>query len=318
MAVRSTVGCLTRAYGDVMADPWGRRPVVAATLAIEIVLAGLAIGAARVSAQRPGPDHVAIERVAATDPVPVAGSYTWDCGRDENGHRNTANIVVTPGRPGPPHHVHEYVGNLAVDADTTVDDLAGAATTCRNGDESTYYWPVLRTVADEAVQVPAAVTLTFYGNPHSPVVQMPRLLRGTVGDAYAATDGGARASPVWSCSGEERRRTVLYPLCRPGERVLRIFDFPGCWDGRRVDSDDHRAHLIPAQPGGGCPVWTFAVPRLEIVVGYAVPRGVRYRIDSFDAERHSPRTDHAFFVDLMPDALMDAVVACLNAGRRCQ
>ncbi|MFI7602692.1 hypothetical protein [Actinoplanes sp. NPDC049681] len=68
-----------------------------------------------------------------------------------NGHRNTANVVVTPGRLGPPHHVHEYVGNLAVNADTTVDDLAGAATTCRNGDESTYYRPVLRTVADEAM-----------------------------------------------------------------------------------------------------------------------------------------------------------------------
>ncbi|MEV8504225.1 hypothetical protein AB0368_05240 [Actinoplanes sp. NPDC051475] len=44
-----------------MADARGRRRVVAATLAI--VLAGLAIGAARVTTPRLGPDYVAIENV---------------------------------------------------------------------------------------------------------------------------------------------------------------------------------------------------------------------------------------------------------------
>ncbi|MEV4637793.1 DUF1996 domain-containing protein [Actinoplanes sp. NPDC049548] len=298
-----------------MADAWGRRPVVAVTLAIEIVLAGVAIGAARATTPDLGPDYVAIKNVTPAPAAPATFSYAWDCGHNEAGHRNTANIVVTPGRPGPPHHVHEYVGNLAVGVASTVDDLSGGPTTCRNGDRSTYYWPVLRT---DTVQVPTSVTLTFYGNSRSPVVQMPRLLRGTVGDARAFTNGGARASPVWSCSGEERRRSLRYPICRTGERVLRIFDFPSCWDGRRVDAPDHRAQLIQPQPGGGCPESTFAVPRLEIVVAYALPRGTPYRIDSFDDERHSPRTDHAFFVNLMPDALMNAVVECLNTGRGCQ
>ena len=305
-----------------MADAWGRRRAVAVTLAVEIVLAGVAIGAARVTSPDLGPDYVAIRDVPAASAQPAAGSYSWDCGRNEIGHRNTANIVVTPRRPGPAHHIHDYVGNLANEVGATVESLPGGGTTCANGDESTYYWPVLRLVRDGdghggAVQVPAAVTLTFHGNARSPVVQMPRLLRGAVGDAYAYTNGGALAAPVWSCEGEEQRRTLRYPVCPVGRKVLRIFDFPSCWDGRRADSKGHRQHLVFPEPGGGCPVSTFAVPRLEVTVAYAVPVGVRYRIDAFETQRHSPRTDHAFFVNLMPEALMDEAVECLNAGRTC-
>nr|BFE77047.1 hypothetical protein GCM10020092_103480 [Actinoplanes digitatis] len=75
--------------------------------------------------------------------------------------------------------------------------------------------------------------------------------------------------------------------------------------------------MFPA-PGGGCPISTFAVPHLRIVVAYDIAKGTRYRIDSFEAQRHSPLTDHAFFVNLMPSALMREIVRCLNAGRVCQ
>ncbi|GAA3336573.1 hypothetical protein GCM10020358_09500 [Amorphoplanes nipponensis] len=302
----------------------GLRRAVLWALAIELLLAGGAIAAGMLRRPALGPDYVPIDRVAARPVEPGAGSYTWDCGRNENGHRNTSNIVVTPGRAGPAHHVHDFLGNLSVRVGSTVRSLAGGGTTCANGDESTYYWPVLRTVGRQdgphggAVRVPAAVSFTFLGNSRGPVVAMPRLLRGAVGDAYAVTNGGARAAPVWSCSGSPERRTLRYVVCPRGEQVLRVFDFPSCWDGRRVDSADHRQQLVFTRPGGGCPISTFAVPRLRIVVAYDLAPGTRYRIDSFDAQRHSPLTDHAFFVNLMPDALMAEAVRCLNAGRDCQ
>jgi hypothetical protein len=271
-----------------------------------------------------GADYVEIDEVAAVAVDAGAGSYTWDCGRNENGHRNAGNVVVTPGRTGPAHHLHEYLGNRSVEVGSTVQSLAGGGTTCTNGDESTYYWPVLRTVGHEdgphggSVRAPASVSLTYLGNSRGPVVAMPRLLRGAVGDAYAVTNGGARAAAVWSCSGSPERRTPRYVVCPRGEQVLRVFDFPSCWDGRRVDSDDHRQHLVFPRPGGGCPISTFAVPRLRIVVAYDIAPGTRYRIDSFDAQRHSPLTDHALFVNLMPGARMAEIVRCLNEGRSCQ
>jgi hypothetical protein len=295
----------------------GRRRALSWALAIELLLAGVAIGAGVLRHDPLGPDYVNIADVTARPAVAGTGSFTWDCGRNERGHRNTANVVVTPGKAGPAHHVHDYVGNLSVDVGSTVKSLAEGDTSCANGDRSTYYWPVLR-LAGGAVQVPVSLTLTYYGNVRSPVVEMPRLLRGAVGDAYAFTNGGARAEPVWSCSGSPDRRTTRYPICPGGERVLRVFDFPSCWDGRRTDSSDHRAHLVFPQPGGGCPISTFAVPRLEIVVAYAIGKDTRYRIDAFHAQRHSPLTDHAFFVNLMPGALMREIVRCLNTGQICQ
>jgi hypothetical protein len=302
----------------------GRRRAVAWALAIELLLAGTAIAAGILRQPSLGPDYVDIAEVAAGPVDAGTGSYTWDCGRNEIGHRNTGNIVVTPGKAGSVHHLHDFVGNLSVDIASTVKSLAGGGTTCTNGDESTYYWPVLRTVGERdgphggAVRVATSISFTFLGNARGPVVAMPRLLRGAVGDAYAVTNGGARAAAVWSCSGSPERRTLRYVVCPSGEQVLRVFDFPNCWDGRRVDSDNHRQHLVFPRPGGGCPISTFAVPRLRIVVAYAIAPGTRYRIDSFDAQRHSPLTDHAFFVNLMPDALMNRVVRCLNAGRVCQ
>jgi hypothetical protein len=303
----------------------GRRRAVLWALAVELLLSVVTVTAGTVRQQPAlGADYVEIHEVAAQSVEPGPGSYTWDCGRNENGHRNTGNIVVTPGRAGPVHHLHDYLGNLSVEVASTVKSLAGGGTTCANGDESTYYWPVLRTVGPQdglhggPVQVAASVSFTFTGNSRGPVVAMPRLLRGAVGDAYARTNGGARAAAVWSCSGSPERRTLRYVVCPAGQQVLRVFDFPSCWDGRRVDSDNHRAQLVFPAPGGGCPISTFAVPRLRIVAAYDIAPGTRYRIDSFDAQRHSPLTDHAFFVNLMPDALMSEIVQCLNDGRSCQ
>jgi hypothetical protein len=258
--------------------------------------------------------------VAAT-PVPGAstGSYAWDCGRNANGHRNTGNLVVTPRVPGPAHHEHDYVGNLGVQATSTVDDLAGKPTTCTNGDTSTYFWPVLRVGPEQhgPALVPTSLSLTYRGNPRGPVVAMPRLLVAAVGDAYAATNGGASAKAAWSCTNTPDRQTMKYPICDDGAEVVRIFDFPSCWDGRQLDSPNHRQQMTFPAAGGGCPAGTFAVPRLTITMTYAVPAGARYRIDAFDGQRNSPLTDHGFLVNLMPDALMQRVVTCLNSGRAC-
>jgi hypothetical protein len=310
----------------------GRRVTLAVAVLVEMALlaaAGTVAGCQSTgdSTGPRGPDYVDIATVVdgPPDPAPVAGaatgSYTWSCGENRDGHYNSANIVIAPGIVGTAHHTHDYVGNLSTVASSTDASLAAAGTTCANGDESTYYWPVLRVTdgrsEDGAIQVPTSVTLTFSGSPVGPVLAMPRFLRAVTGDARAFTSSPALVRPVWTCSSTPLRRTTKYPRCPAGDQVVRVFDFPSCWDGRRTDSPDHRSHLLFPDPAGACPHGTFAVPRLRIRVAYALPSGARYAIDAFPDQHNSPLTDHALFVSILPDSLTAEVVRCLNAGRTC-
>lgn len=224
-------------------------------------------------------------------------------------------------------HVHDYVGNVSTAVSSTPQTLAAAGSTCRTGDRSTYFWPMLRMVDpadttdhaghDGQIQVPVEVTLTFSGNPQGNVMPMPQQLAGTVGDAVAVTNGGQNAA-TWTCSSTPQRRTTAYPRCPAGDQVQRMFDFPSCWDGRRVDSDSHRAHLLFPSQDGSCPRSTFPLPRLRLTLAYDIPPAAGFRIDAFEGQRNSSLTDHAFFVNLMPEPLIAKVVDCLNSGQTCQ
>lgn len=313
-----------RLVGSNTTDGVGRfTRVFVAFLGVGLALVGAVLVVPQWISSGPGDDYVEIADAPFAAATPATRAYTWSCGRNAEGHRNTANVVVAPGVAGPPHHVHEYVGNLSTDVDSTDETLAAAPTSCPNGDRSTYYWPVLRTGARAGdtthgqVAEPVAVTLTAFGSPAGPVVAMPPRLRGTVGDANTATTPAGQATRAWTCSDALDRRTDRYPLCRRGERVVRVFDFPSCWDGRRLDSENHRAHLVSPAPNGGCPPGTFAVPRLRVTVEYPRPDGDRFAIDAFPPQRNAPETDHAFFVNLMPEPLMARVVRCLNSGDGC-
>ncbi len=262
------------------------------------------------------------------------GLFLARCGRNENGHRNPDNFIVAPGVRNGAHHTHDYVGNLSTDGFSTNDSLAAADTTCRNNDKSTYFWPVLRLLgrgddtdanADGGgkdgnrgkILTPTTVQLQFRGNPTSKVTPMPRFLRVITGDAKAATNGPANAHAAWTCTGFTDRVTTKYPLCPRGSQVLRILDFPSCWDGRNTDSANHRTHIVFPQPDGACPPGFRPVPQLRMVLGYTIPPNTRFAIDSFPEQLHNPITDHADFANVMPTRLMNTVVTCINTGRRC-
>ncbi|MEU8773635.1 DUF1996 domain-containing protein [Streptomyces sp. NPDC048606] len=321
-----------------------RLPALLVCLVLSTGLAAAAWGASRA----PGSGHASVAgdfvdmgRVppdaGASPPVgPDAstGSVTVDCGRNEEGHRNEDNLVVSPGLRSGAHHTHAYVGNLSTDALSGDASLAAAATSCVGGDRSTYFWPVLRR-SDRPGTRPhelsaghgnageilpeAAVGVEFRGNPVGKVVPMPRFLRALTGDAVAhtaRTDADVRAR--WGCSGLPDRWTVAYPRCPAGDLVTRTLVFPSCWNGLDTEAPGHRSHLRFPDARGVCPQGTFPVPELRLSLAYAVAPGVPIALDSFPEQRHSPKTDHAMFVNVMTDGAMRAVADCLNEGRACR
>lgn len=169
---------------------------------------------------------------------------------------------------------------------------------------------------------PAAVLIEYRGNATSKVTPMPKFLRALTGDAKPTSRGPANARASWTCSGFPDRRSDKYPICPDGQQVLRVHDFPGCWDSKNIDSANHRSHVAFAdQRTGACPSGFVAIPQLRVTVAYNIPRKVQqlgqYALDSFPEENHNPFSDHDDFLNVNSDRQMQRIADCLNAGRRC-
>ncbi|MFJ2115613.1 DUF1996 domain-containing protein [Streptomyces sp. NPDC087850] len=264
------------------------------------------------------------------------GSFSSDCGVNENGIFNPDNVIVAAGVSNGAHHFHDYIGNQNNDAFATDESLAAGQTSCQNqGDKSSYFWPVLRlqNAGAEAdankpgggiegnvgkIQTPTQVTNTFVGNPKSKVTAMPRLLRIITGDAKAFVNGNANANASWSCTGFENRQLKdKYPICPQGSQVVRTFKFQSCWDGQNIDSANHRTHVAFADAQGNCANGFQAIPQLQQRVVYNVPPGPGFAVDSFPEQLHKPVTDHGDFINVFDENLMNGLVSCINEGRKC-
>jgi uncharacterized protein DUF1996 len=311
-----------------------------ALIVVLLLVIGLAVGFL-IDRYRGEPGFVpaASDRTSRLDRDPVVpnqagastGSWRVDCGRNENGHRNADNVVAQPGVPHGAMHLHDYVGNVSTDAGSTDASLRSAGTTCAAGDRSTYFWPVLRVYGHGSgspsppvmentgrILLPDSVLIEYLGNPASAVIPAPPFLRAVTGNARGVSQQGLNTGHVrWGCSGQPGRSTLRYPECPAGRQVVRTADYPSCWDGRRVDSRTHRAHLVFPDANGTCPADTFAVPRLHIRVTYTVPAGLDYALDTMPTERRSALTDHFDSISILPAAVTREIVACINAGRAC-
>ncbi|MFG1913215.1 DUF1996 domain-containing protein [Micromonospora sp. NPDC048898] len=169
---------------------------------------------------------------------------------------------------------------------------------------------------------PAQVLIEYRGNPVSKVVPMPKFLRALTGDAKPTSRGPANARATWTCSGFTDRLSDKYPICPAGSQVQRVHDFPGCWDGSNIDSDNHRKHVAFADRAtGACPQGFQAIPQLRITVGYDIARKVQvkgqYALDSFPEENHNPFSDHNDFVNVNSAQTMQRIVTCINKGKNC-
>ncbi|WP_170068061.1 DUF1996 domain-containing protein [Lentzea guizhouensis] len=149
--------------------------------AVAVVAAGTATVALAAKDGEPAPRSafVPIEQVAKNVVTPKVGQngakgvFTVDCGTNENGKFSADNPVAQPGLQHGAQHVHDFVGNLSISADSSDESLEDAETTCRNGDRSSYFWPVVRinpkantgsSVPPDKIEEPGEVACPGVGN----------------------------------------------------------------------------------------------------------------------------------------------------------
>ncbi len=76
----------------------------------------------------------------------------------------------------------------------------------------------------------------------------------------------------WKCSG--LRPAALSPepvACPTGSHNVLVIRFPDCWNGRDLDSTNHKSHMA-YRVAGACPAgFPVRVPRLALNVHYQLP-----------------------------------------------
>lgn len=261
----------------------------------------------------------------------AGGTFTSQCGTSD--HRNSDNYQAAPGKRNGAQHVHDYIGNTTTDAFSDDDSLAAGGTSCANGDRSTFYWPVVRDlngVGDDAnadgggkdgnvgeILTPTSAQMTLHGHPGQETEPMPQNLRMITGDAKAETNGDENVVSKWTCSGFTDRTTEKYPICPSGSDLVRILDFPSCWDGENLRSNAENEAVVFPEADGRCADGRVAVPQLRMTLTYDQPAGREFALDTFPEQQHSPRTDHGNYQSLLTGEQARTAATCINTGRAC-
>ena len=165
-------------------------------------------------------------------------------------HRNQDDPIVYPNQPGKSHD-HTYFGNTSTKASSTLPSLRAAGqTTCRPHADTAAYWAPTLFVRGDPVAPRYAVA--YYVRRSVDLVRpFPPGLKMIAGNAAARAPQDARVT-FWSCGAESFSSSI--PACVTGRQgALRLkVTFPDCWDGRRLDSADHKSHMAYSS-GGRCP-----------------------------------------------------------------
>lgn len=184
-------------------------------------------------------------------------------------HSATDDPIVFPGDPGASHR-HDFFGNRSTDAFSTPDSMLGAETSCQQALDTAAYWAP--TLFDHGVPVvPQGADVYYRPGPRidpSSVQPYPHGLVMISGDAMA-TAPQSTSFVGWAC-GSGGDPQVEAPVCPPDAPLRLKVVFPDCWNGRDLDSADHRAHLA-FSVDGKCPSdHPVPVPQLQLTVRYPI------------------------------------------------
>jgi hypothetical protein len=281
------------------------------TLTFGLALVALTAAAAATFAAEEPPD-------TATSPAQVPGvrpfaeiNFVSVC---RFSHRNEDDAIVFPGKHGASHD-HTYFANTSTNADSSVASLQASGTTCqRPGDTAAYWVPTL--FQDGEPVEPLGATIYYRRRTLAPVRPFPTGLKMIAGDAQA-TGPQSPAVTFWSCGAvagvlPESEPPACPDLGRHSGLRLHV-RFPNCWDGRRLDSADHKSHMAYSTRGR-CPAsHPVEVPAIAMIVRYPIAGG-----DDLELASGGAYSGHAdFFNAWDPGALARLVGSCLNALRHC-
>lgn len=233
--------------------------------------------------------------------------------------------IVFPGQPGASHD-HTFMGNTSTNANSTTASLDGGPTTCKAPGDSSGYWMPSLFNGDKKI-LPVGPQTIYYKSgvtDYTSVRPFPKGLRYLVGSPMQSADE-FRNHPGfvegWEC-GESYFNTEFPTSCPTGADVqLNMrFQAPSCWDGKNLDTPDHKSHMAyPVIKAGTnnnvCPTdHPVALPMIEFKMAWPV-NGDTSQLRLASGAAH---TFHYDFFNAWDDPTLKALVDhCIVGGLQC-
>ncbi|GLX94780.1 DUF1996 domain-containing protein [Herbidospora sp. NBRC 101105] len=226
-------------------------------------------------------------------------------------HHLSDDPIVYPGLPGAAHN-HTFAGNPTTNAKSTRASLLAGGSSCQDTMDKSAYW--IPTLYQNGKVVDPTIVTTYYKSgvkDYRTVQPFPAGFRLIVGDMRTAS--AADFQGTWTCGGGTF--TTFPKSCPSGSSLIVRLKAPSCWNGRDLDSSDHKSHM--AYPVKGlCPAaFPVPLPMLEIKVPYKLPGG------KTDGLAYSSGASYSFHYDFMEawagNRQAELVKHCINGGRQC-
>jgi hypothetical protein len=222
--------------------------------------------------------------------------------------------IVFFGQPGA-SHMHTFMGNTTTDANTTLASLQAGGTSCKvPGDKSGYWMPTMYN-SNQPV-MPIGPQVIYYKSgviDYTSLRPFPAGLKFVVGSpTNTAAQFMNESEQGWECGNSAFNPT--FPECIAGAELNVRFQSPSCWDGKHLDSPDHKSHMAYPVAGRCTAAHPIALPMLEFKMAF--PAGMdtsQVRLSS-----GAGYSFHYDFFNAWDPATLDALVKqCINGGLQC-
>lgn len=232
----------------------------------------------------------------------TVGAFRFSCAPSHLGYNDP---IVYPGQSGK-SHLHQFFGNTLTNAYSTYESLRTTGTsTCNNALNRSGYWiPAMINGADKVVK-PDYVSIYYKRRPMSDsfcqkgsiaCVNLPRGLRFVFGFSMTNPNATPTGAGYFNCDGPtassshsstiaeavKNKKCPSAPYTDPNtglvsyNRLGAVISAPDCWDGKNLDSTDHRSHMAYSSYEGGfgyakCPgTHPYTIPTFTLGSWYTV------------------------------------------------
>jgi hypothetical protein len=248
----------------------------------------------------------------------TSGQFTVRCALS---HAAAVDPIVMFGMTGMGHS-HDFFGNRSTNQSSTHDTLRGSrATTCNRATDTSAYWAPSVFQRGKLVQ-PENMRVYYRtgGITGTSIRAFPTGLKLLAGSAKATA---ATKQPIsvasWACTipgggqaGDEVEVQDIPATCNGQPLRVKIV-LPQCWDGKNLDSPDHKSHMAYAV-SRKCPAThPVILPQVTMTVRYWVKDTGGITLAS--GGQHSIHAD--LFAAWQPGEQEKLVRNCIHSGVNC-